>query len=108
MENSSDTGNRTCDLPACSAVPQSTALHAPKFIHVSALNGLSHKIELKSGNKIQKHPKLSCVKVGGLFQNFGNGSMGSFLRLYLLFKVFRFKNLRNTLNIRRHRNGYLK
>jgi hypothetical protein len=31
MKNSNDTtGNRTCDLPACSAVPQPTVpLHAP-------------------------------------------------------------------------------
>jgi len=110
MKNSSEIGNRTCDLPACSAVPQPTAPpHAPTFIHVHALNGLSHKLELRVEiNKIQKHPKLSCIKIGGLFQNFGNGSMGSFLRVYLLFKVLRFKNVRNTLNIRRHRNGHLK
>jgi len=61
---------------------------------VHALNGLSHKVELKVEiNKIQKHPKLSCVKIGGLFQNFGNGSMGSFLSVYLLFQVFIFKNV---------------
>jgi hypothetical protein len=70
---------------------------------VHALNGLLHELELKMEiNKFQKHPKLSCIKIGGFFQNFGNGLMGSFLRAYLLFKVLMFKDLRNTLNIRRH------
>jgi hypothetical protein len=36
MKNSSDTiGNRTCDLPTCSAVPQPTALsRAPIYIYI--------------------------------------------------------------------------
>jgi hypothetical protein len=65
-------------------------------------------MEQVSINKFQRHPKLSCVKMSGLFRNFGNGSMGSFLSVYLLFKVFRFINLRNTMNVRGQRNGLLK
>lgn len=80
-----------------------------KFIHVRALNRLSDKLELKVEiNKFQKHPKLSCVKIGELFRNVGNGSVGSLLRVYLLFKVLRVKNFRSALNIGRHRNGHLK
>jgi hypothetical protein len=41
--------------------------------------------------KFKKDPKVSCVKIYKMFQNFGNSYLDPLLRVYFLFEVFRFK-----------------
>jgi len=49
MKNSSDTiGNQTCDLPACSAVPQPTALPGAPYAYIQTLKQMAHRKNLKS------------------------------------------------------------
>jgi hypothetical protein len=42
-------------------------------------------------NKFKKDPKLSCVKISGLFQNFGSGEIDPLLGVYWLFEMLGLK-----------------
>jgi hypothetical protein len=44
MKNTNDTmGNRSCDLPVCSTVPQPLRHHVPKCKQISVTNEMVHR-----------------------------------------------------------------
>jgi hypothetical protein len=58
--------------------------------------------------KLKNYLQLSFVKIGGLSSSLWNGQMVSFLNVFFSFQVFIFKNVWNTVDIRRYKGRHLK
>jgi hypothetical protein len=62
MKNSSDTiRNQTCDLLACSAVPQPTALPGAPYAYVQTLKQMVHRKKFKVSRSVKNFCMLKKI-----------------------------------------------